>query len=962
MSRAATSPELVLYRTPGKRSKIRAAIFQPTTIFTARINQVFATFDGILELTYDGSVGSTSDIRDDMTLFVGSSAGAHDVGICRVRSIDGTKIYIGETSDVEWADNQYLTIVDDFGLWARHVLIDDDGVAFMDGGIAYSDQHADFDPTPIMGSNRVVKLVEGSAAVEFDLSSSYTVDGTAITAYLTGAPTGSVSGGTTATPTVTVTTAGWHRVYSNVTADNGKNYSGVRYIYAWDDDNQPPGVQIDNQPHTDTETGGWEFSITLTENCDLDTIRDHALVILFSEDYYGDTQADIGPVVGAENIICQGWIGGESINWNPEQGYAQFTVYGAHYWLAQIPSFPDGVEFVTGTPAAWTEMQNLTVRVGLWHFLHWRTTATRIMDVFLTQDIKLTQEVSSLASTLWEQVREMSFLQIYARAGVNAWGQLHIQTHPQLVAEASRGFYPTVLTITKKDWRGEIEFERITKPEVAVVSLSGVAVNAAGMGSSYFALSPGHAYPHFGAIDIQDHLLVSGQSDANQKAGLYRGWRNNELPEITITLDADIRLIDCFPIQQCAITINAEDTPRGIAYSGNLFPTAISLEIDPDSGYIHRIVTFEAETFEDIAVNGDIPGGRADPSTPPTPSFPSLPAFPIILPGTSEASTNGATDVLFKDAAVGLIVASNFDTTPVYSAVNAGLPTGYPAFINWMCVCPNGAVYVAFIPASQTFSFLYRAPSVGGTFVKVFESALSSPTDPDYLWGVGYNPSQPEQVAFIKGVSGGNRLYVGAGSSYTAGVVLNDGNIRQNGISFGLNAWLLTHYNQFVKVNAAGTSVVGSGTSPLNHIVEHLRASTTGITFHPANGADAFFKGDNNLATEVQVSSGQTVSIQDGSFFKVADCDPTGQYIMTRALTGARALSTDFAATWGALGSLPVGNYCFGYAGSASRWIAAGAVVRSTLDGGVTWITKENSSLTAISPFPNINLIQVLAY
>jgi hypothetical protein len=146
-----------------------------------------------------------------------------------------------------------------------------------------------------------------------------------------------------------------------------------------------------------------------------------------------------------------------------------------------------------------------------------------------------------------------------------------------------------------------------------------------------------------------------------------------------------------------------------------------------------------------------------------------------------------------------------------------------------------------------------------------------------------------------------------------------------------------------------------------------LRASTTGITYHPKNGANVLIKGENNLGTSTEVSSGNSVSIDapSGPAVKVADCDPTGQYMMTRALAGARAKSSDFGATWGTMGSLPVGNYCFGYAGPGDgthRFIAAGAVVRYTPDFGTTWENWENSELTAINAFPALNLIKVLEY
>ena len=167
MARAATSPELTLLRAPGHASRLYAAILQPATIYQARVNQTFTTTDGVLEITYDGGSGTLADVLPDMALLVGTSAGARDIGITRVRSIDATKIYIGETSDIPWTDNLYLTVINDFGLWAKHVRISA-GIPFMDGGIEYSDQHSRFDPTPIMGPHRVLKLEGVTVETAFD--------------------------------------------------------------------------------------------------------------------------------------------------------------------------------------------------------------------------------------------------------------------------------------------------------------------------------------------------------------------------------------------------------------------------------------------------------------------------------------------------------------------------------------------------------------------------------------------------------------------------------------------------------------------------------------------------------------------------------------------------------------------------------------------------------------------------
>jgi hypothetical protein len=976
VARAATSPELTLYRTEKKSSKWRAALFTPHTVYTARINQVFTSYDGVLEITYDGGSGTLANVLADMTMLVGSSAGAHDKGIVRLRGADATKFYIGETSDIAWADNLYLTVIDHFGLWARHVLINA-GIPYMDGGVAYSDQHDKPDPVPIMGSNRALKLTGSTVSTQFDGSASYVVGGlSSISSYAWSCATSSSSSGTTtATPTFTFNTVGFHLVYLVVTAANGKSFFGVRYVYVWNDANPPVSMQI-SDPRQDVESGGWEFEIMAVEGVDLATVPDHTLVILFAEDQFGGTQSNIGPVAGSENVEITGWLAREENSDNPEKPTTTFTVYTAHYWLAQIAAFPDGVEFTTGAPSAWTQFQNLTVDKGLWHFLHWRTTATRVMDVFLIGDTKYTAEVSSLASTLWEQIREMAFLQIYARPGVNAWNQLFIQVHPQLVPAAGRT-WPTVMTITKGDWRGEISFERITMTPCAVVSLSGVAVNASGVGSSFFSLSPGHAYPHFGSVDVQDRLLVSDQAQANQLAGLYRGWRNNPYPEIPISLVADIRLIDCFPRSKCAIVISSGDTPRGISYSGNLLPIAVSIVTDPETGRRYREVTFEAETFEDISTNGDVPGSRADTSTAPPPRFPPLPDFPVILPGLPDLSPDGAQSViLFAENTsgdeYGLAFTENFDDSgPHWALVNAGLSQGQINAIDKVCLTPSGGIYVAFRGLG---GFIAYASSIGGTFTIVEDATTIQAKFPAYTNGVrvvaiGVNPLNGQCAYCITASDsfGGYvaQVYIGSGTSFSAGASPNI-NGGQGDLTYGFGNWRLTaalgSTSRFIALSSTAGSVVRDvslGTSnPMGQVpisttdsVYVFKAATGGILKISGNGANGgdFSTVYGSLLTELNPWENH------------ADCDPTGQYLMAPWDTGKRGKSSDYGPTWAGLPGLPFANpWHFANAGDGSRWAAGGGgMVRWSPDAGTSWFNREGD-IASVAPLLNVRFIKVV--
>lgn len=949
-------------------------MFQPTTIYTARVNQVFTSWDKLLEITYDTGSGTLANVLPDMTLLIGTTAGAWDIGICRIRTVDASKFYIGEESRIKVMDNHYLTVINDFGLWARHVVITSD-VAYMDGGTAYSDQHKNFNPTPIMGGNRVLKLTGSSVSTQFDFSASYCLD-SSISGYSCSAPTSSSSSGmTTATPTITFNSVGWHIIYLTLTAANGKTFFGVRYVYVWNDANPPSLAQI-NDCTGDADSGGWEFDITLTEGCDVTTVRDHALVILFAEDYYGATAGSIGALQGCENVIAEGWIGKETISWNAEQSRVRFTVYGAHYWFGKIASYPDGVEIVPDDPTAWTEMKGLTVNKGLWHFLHWRTTATRVMDVFLSDNTFNTKEVHSLAQNLWAQIQEMAFLQIFARPGVGRHNQLYIEVHPQLVPQASRT-WPTVMTITKEDWEGSIEFDRETVEEVAQVNLSGVAVNANGIGTSYFSLSTGHTYGKYGSPEVQDRLLVSSQSQSNDLCGLYYGWRNNELKNIPVVLSANNRLIDCFPRQKCAISIAAGDTPRGITYSGNLIPTSVSIVHNPETGYLHTEVTFEAETFAALAVTGDAPAG-GDISQPPNDPLPPMMDFPvIILPGYPEPAGEGPRFVILHDVNKGLLYSDNFDANGAdvkWRTINAGLAAAEYPLINYFFTTANGALYAAYCdvvdPGNYTTKpfFIARASSPGATFVKIVSEASIRPSPVAGNWGlfsIGKNPLVSEQVAFVAGQNNVNKkIYVGAGTSFAAGAVVDTASLLHAGLSYGLNNWLHTRLNHYSRISASGGSVLATGTPAIDALdifaplLGHVEASTTGITFHRKAGGGGYVVGANNLASIVTYTDADFV----GTGFA---CDPTGMYLMTRYGAGARGRSSDGGATWATIPLLPVGNWWWAYAGGAgieSQWVAAGGTsVWFSLDQGANWIDKVGNLVNVI-PIPNINGVKVVGY
>jgi len=118
------------------------APYGTTPIFTARVNDPGGTIDDPnMTIPIDAAVNN--GVEDDMTLWVGSSALARDVGKVRIRDVSGIgagSIEVAENDDIEWADDLYLTEPGDAGfreLWSKYQRLDAAGALYKDYDIAY---------------------------------------------------------------------------------------------------------------------------------------------------------------------------------------------------------------------------------------------------------------------------------------------------------------------------------------------------------------------------------------------------------------------------------------------------------------------------------------------------------------------------------------------------------------------------------------------------------------------------------------------------------------------------------------------------------------------------------------------------------------------------------------------------------------------------------------------------------
>jgi hypothetical protein len=569
-------------------------------------------------------------------MYIGSAAGLFDLGMVRIRKAPtSTVLYIGSVSDIAWADNLYLTVVNEFTLWARPWKTLNENSELMDSDLMYADQNSAFDPCVIMGPDAILWRT-GSTIAYAPTAVGFVFDST-ITSYLwTAVGASATSGMTTTTPTITYNADGQYVVSCKVTAANGKLSTGYRLVVIVSDTNPPAEATI-NSATGDQSTGGWNFSLTVYDTSDQSIIRDFTKVILFAKDVYNNVQGSVGPIAGYENIVCIGWVDGETIYYNAEQSSVQFTVQGLQFWLNNIESFGTGLVETSGAITDWKFVHSLTLDKALWNLLYWRSTVMTIVDVFLSTDTRTNAGLIAPEGSLWSQLAYYAN-KILCYPVTNRYGQLFFEVDTQYVPVADRTAFPVVIDIQKGDWRSDdgISIERSAMSKNAMI-------DAAGTGDTedkvWYCRAPGTSFTKFGSHETHDQLMLADQTQCNALGGLLLAKANNEFPTVDIPLAMNNRLIDIAPRQYISLTISAGDTPRGLSWSSKKFiPRHVSYTHDQQTGILLTDITCEAETSGSPGVTYIPPAQPINP-TPVVPPIdpPIWPIFPgpnpIVPPG-----------------------------------------------------------------------------------------------------------------------------------------------------------------------------------------------------------------------------------------------------------------------------------------------------------------------------------------
>lgn len=980
-----SNSNLELLRQRPQQTKLYLSIFQPTAIFKALINDPTIQ-SGARVITFDTvSLGDSTLVQNGMTLWIGNTNGGQEIGKVRVKSITPTAITVSENDDIAWGDNQYLTVYKYWELWPvfPRIIIDpndDENVLFYkDYDIPYTNQNSILGTYVNAGPHRAAWLDPASGQVQLWYSStgSYNLVGTSL-AYDWKFEGGTPSTSTAADPgLVTYNTPGHYVTSLSISGSNG--CVDTRYIYAsiYNQANPPIQKWQLNGFQGSRDEGGYTASLKVYQ---IIPIQEHAVVVLFAENWYGNTKQSLGGnYPNSSDIFFVGYVDKDSIEYDYEHSEVSFDALSLTGIMKKTSGFSVSVKSVPD-PTKWYELLDMDTRRALYHYLKWHTTALSLSDFAFVGDDYKRQYFDSDRESMFDAIDNDMQNSLIGKTVSDRQGKVWLEVEAMAYSNPTGTFTPPIMDIINRDWMNTPTVEERLTNAVSYLEYGGVAYSGVVTGTfnAYIGSAPGNAPGFYGGIESHQGLVLLGQDQINYLVGNVFANKNSEFPNISTELGINVTNIDIAPQETLGLHLLRTDTVRDKAIDGLYIPKFMSWKYDPDnfimipqldsaelvSGKIGQTVT--------IPPIADIGGGFTSDIDlfPPNPDI-----FSPSLPTTGDTAP---ARVLVHDPVAGLIFTHTFNTPfPGWYQVNGGLTTTQFQTINKVLVCPNGSIYAAGLSLSDGAAisqFLAYAPAVGLPFEIIedqdsIDAKTGASAGNGKLLDVACNPLDGT-VAYVLNDGGlGGFTFIGTETTFTAGALVSISNVNAT-LSFGGGGWRLTGGNfsggavAIGYVFAPDMSAITFTSALLFFLASrHKWFGTSASTLHYLATDNGVYLATDNFA-DFSASIGTNVlgDINDVTEDAMA-VSVSGQEIMARSAANGHCKSSDGGYSWTDIPSLPVfAPWCFAYCGGAindSQWIAATSYILYSQNFGTSWVTKQGN-LIDINPLYVLNIVKVI--
>lgn len=502
-------------------------LLAPQPVFKARVNNPGAFAWPIRDLEFDGvALGTYSDIWPNQTVWLGSTDGANDLGITRVRTLaDSNTLPVGLSSrgnhygEIDPVDNAYITVLADWRIWPRIPRIDDDDTRYMDGALDWA-TYGEYAPPVAIGGAAVVATIDPDTeviTVDFDASDSYpTEPGATIAAYGWAVGDGTIVTGTTSTAAITVTFPAGFRWVTVAVADSNSQFHYKHIpVLAIDPDDDPCINNFTIERHV-IRQDGQEMSVRIRESVPAITYPDNTLALVVDGE-----PANPGD---RSNLVLMGWLDQEpSEVEGTETGTLKdvdLAIVDVAGRLKSLPGFPQVLE-ETVSPAQWDQINGLNMDRFLHYLLQWQSTALDVAD-FYWSETTTTYACVRLVSegmTLWEQVaRTANKLVPDYILTCDTKGALRVLPDP-LMQDTGERTSAIQVSLDDGDY-GNLSYTPQRHPRVCWLRTHAVVADSSAV-TTVKSISPG-VTPGWGSEQVEDgEMLATTQSALN----IYTGHR-----------------------------------------------------------------------------------------------------------------------------------------------------------------------------------------------------------------------------------------------------------------------------------------------------------------------------------------------------------------------------------------------------------------------------------------------------
>lgn len=705
-----TAAEQEIVRKRPQKTNLYLSIFEPQVIFRARIDSTSLS-KGSRVIPYDTvSVGNYTIIPANATMWIGSTFGDNDVGKVRVRSATATEITVSENSDINWegTNNYYLTVFYYIELWPIFPRIvqnnpNSENVTFYkDYDIEYTNQNSILGTFVNMGPHRAATLdpASGQTRIYWSSTGTYNVLENSLSYdwWFQGA---TVTGSSSANPGYrTYDTPGHYVTRLTVTdSSNGSTDTSYRYVSIYNRFNQPIQQWQLMSLSGSRDEGGYTASFRVFRDI---PIQEHAIVVLYGDSWYGNTQRNIGGnYPGAEDIFWVGYVDKDSINYDYQHSEITFSAHSITGMMKESSGFSVSVES-KASPSKWYELLDMDGRRAIYHYLRWHTTALQIADFqFVGDDYKIQffdADRESMYDAIDNYMRDTLWGKVVSDRQGKVWMEVNAEGY-----EVPSDSFPTVMDITNRDWMNEPSIEEALSEELAFIEMGGIAYSGTVTGtfSALLASAPGNAPGFHGSIETHEGLALLGQEQLNWLVGNVFANANSPFPSISMDMAINASNLDIAPQEGVGLSILAEDTIRDLAIDGLYIPSNMSWTYSSQDSILLPQIEFKQVIDGDggettvVEVPTNVGPGFNNPGLviPPIPPL-TVPAYAIPT-GTISAIINSALQSLVQPYAVVGWFNNNFVSTTSGGIVVATATRAAGSGEVEVSSCPAGTYWVS---------------------------------------------------------------------------------------------------------------------------------------------------------------------------------------------------------------------------------------------------------------------------